>query len=161
MKFIRNATALSKISPILIGMSASIYNPMHATNFEYSEEALTNNIVGVSKDTAVYLDSFKGNTIGANLYLKYRFNLHYNNWKTETLFTSNVDEIINHDDFQSMVQIGNESITFILEKIESEPSTLVWALNIITGVKISNDSTITVKEACKKWVNWGKRNNLI
>ncbi len=60
-----------------------------------------------------------------------------------------------------MIEIGKESLPIVLNKLKDEPSTLVWAMNIITGHKISNDDTITIKEACKKWVKWGQSNEII
>ncbi len=161
MRLLRNLSAAKNIGTILIGVAPSIYTPLHATSFEYSEDVVVNKFVNISKGTAQYLDGLSRNTLGSNLYLKYRFDIHYKKWITETQFMSNISSIINHSDFQSMIQIGNESLPIILEKIDMEPSTLVWALNIITGVKITNDNTITVSEACRKWVKWGRANNIL
>lgn len=161
MKLIRDASNIKKLGTIFVGVSSSLYAPQLSTSFEYSEDVVFNKQVNISHQTAEYLDSFKKNTLGSNFYLKYRFEIHYQNWKKKTQLFSSISRIIDNADFQSMVEIGKESIGIILEKIEEEPSTLVWAMNIITESRISKNPTITITDACKLWVKWGKENNIL
>ena len=81
-----------------------------------------------------------------------RFNALYDSWREKTLFMSSASDIINNPAFREIVEMGMAAVPYIVSKIEREPSTLVWALNMIYGVKISNRPGVTVKEACKLWV---------
>ena len=57
----------------------------------------------------------------------------YNSWRKKTRFISSIDGIIEQQDFQAIVSMGSRAVPFIGETIEVEPSTLVWALNLIYG----------------------------
>ena len=66
--------------------------------------------------------------------------------------------IVEDENFQGILNLGELTIPLILNKIEKEPSQLVWALNIITKKKISNKSMISISDSCKLWVKYGKQN---
>jgi len=72
-------------------------------------------------------------------------------WKEQTRFLSSTTKIIENEFFQKILAMGKEAIPFILDDIEKSPSTLVWALNIINGYKISEED-ITIEEACRMWL---------
>jgi hypothetical protein len=74
------------------------------------------------------------------------------------MFLSNPKAIIEDLNFQGILNLGEQAVPLILSKIEVEPSQLVWALNIITKKKISNNSTISISDSCKRWVKFGKQN---
>ena len=78
-------------------------------------------------------------------------------WKNETRFLSSVNDIINQRDFQAIVSMGAQAVPFIGQSIETQPSTLVWALNMIFKGKISEKKDLTITEACKLWVKELKR----
>ena len=87
---------------------------------------------------------------------KFRFQNHLINWQNKTMFLSSTKEIIENKDFQAIVAMGYTAVPYILESIENEPSTLVWALNFIYNRKISNNPNTTISEACKLWTKWYK-----
>ena len=66
--------------------------------------------------------------------------------------------IIEDINFQSILSLGEQVVPLILNNIEIEPSQLVWALNIITGRKISNNPTISITDSCKRWIKYSKQN---
>ena len=68
------------------------------------------------------------------------------------MFQSSASSIISDPDFQAIVSMGQYAVPFIKEEIANEPSTLVWALNLIYGRRISNNPNLTIKEACKLWI---------
>lgn len=90
--------------------------------------------------------------------VQYKFSELYNKWYANTMFYSNPKMIIEDENFQGIISLGEQVIPSILIKIEEEPSQLVWALNIITKRKISKNSMLTISEACKSWVKFGKQN---
>jgi hypothetical protein len=73
-------------------------------------------------------------------------------WKKNTMFYSFSNQIIQDPCFQKIVAMGKNAVPFIIAEIKDNPSTLVWALNIIYNTKISDKPEITIEEACKLWV---------
>jgi hypothetical protein len=89
----------------------------------------------------------------SNIFLqKFRFQNHLMNWQNKTMFLSSTKAIVENEDFQAIVAMGYSAVPYILESIETKPSTLVWALNFIYGHKINNNPNTTISEACKLWV---------
>lgn len=88
----------------------------------------------------------------SNLFLRDRFNILYDQWYKETEYISSIESIICHPCFRSIVSMGVDAVPYILDKIDEEPTPLVWALNMIYKDKISNDPKLTVSGACKLWV---------
>lgn len=88
----------------------------------------------------------------SNIFLqKFRFQNHLINWQNKTMFLSSTKAIVENEDFQAIVAMGYAAVPHILESIEKEPSTLVWALNFIYNRKISNNPNTTISDACKLW----------
>jgi len=78
--------------------------------------------------------------------------LHLMNWKEKTMFLSSTKSIIEDEDFQAIVAMGESAVSYIISEIENNPSTLVWALNLIFNKKITDNPYTTITEACKLWV---------
>lgn len=83
---------------------------------------------------------------------KLMFDALESSWIKETRFLSSVQAIIEQRDFQAIVAMGERAVPFIGQSIETRPSTLVWALNMIFNAKISDKKDLTIEEACKLWV---------
>ena len=81
-----------------------------------------------------------------------RFRILYQSWLNKTAFLSSAKAIVDNDEFKGIVAMGHDVVPFIIDVIDKEPSQLVWALNFIYGVKISNNPNTTIKGACKLWV---------
>ncbi|WP_303180126.1 hypothetical protein [uncultured Butyricimonas sp.] len=97
-----------------------------------------------------YLNSADEN-IYTNMVLKLNFEKYLKAWRYNTMFFSFSDQITKEDNFQKIVSMGKHAVPFILEEIKQNPSSLVWALNIIYNKTISQNN-ITIKEACRLWV---------
>ena len=95
-----------------------------------------------------------------NLLSKFKLMKLISNLETQISYSSSPDIILLDPNFQEIVSLGSEAIPFILEEIEHKPSVLVWSLNLITGRRIS-EKKVSVAEASKLWINWGKRVRLI
>ena len=124
-----------------------------ASTFAYSDIDSHSGILTITSNnrTSEYIKSVDKND-GAFFFNKYRFQSHLTSWQTKTLFLSSTKAIIENDDFQSIVAMGESAIPFIIEEIENKPSTLVWALNLICNRKITNNPNTTISDACKLWV---------
>lgn len=73
-------------------------------------------------------------------------------WIKNTRFLSSVKGIVDQRDFQAIVAMGPKAVPFIGRSIEAQPSTLVWALNLIFKNKISDQPNLSISDACKLWV---------
>jgi hypothetical protein len=113
----------------------------------------------------LYQDSFDPKTFNLDedftkhVFFKAKFEALFNAWEANTMFLSSVSKIIEDDNFQNIVKMGESVVPLIINEIEKEPSTLVWALNLITGKNIQSNQRLTVTEACKKWVKAFKSSN--
>ena len=141
--------------PLLLG----IYTNTSAASTEllFSEsDIIGGNYMNVAKRS---IGSDHAFNLSSKMFLESRFNELYNNWYVNTMFYSNPKMIIEDENFQGIIKLGHQTIPLILSKIENEPSQLVWALNIITKDRISNKKeTLTISDACKRWVKFGKQN---
>lgn len=105
-----------------------------------------------NNQTSNYIKSVDKNDNGYLMH-KFRFQNHLINWQKKTLFLSSTKAIIENEDFQAIVAMGSSAVPYILESIQENPSTLVWALNLIFDRKITNNPDATISEACMLWVN--------
>ena len=119
--------------------------------FAYSDiDAYSNNMIN-SEKTMQYMqlvDARETDYFSA----KFHFQLHLQRWEKKTKLQSSVYRIIGDDDFKAIVSMGEVATPLIIAEIQQRPSTLVWALNFIYGKKISNNSNLTISEACKLWI---------
>lgn len=83
---------------------------------------------------------------------KIRFDNHHAKWQEKTMFMSSVKSIIEDEDFKAIVAMGQTAVPYIVESIETKPSSLVWALNFIYNKKITKKENATISDACKLWV---------
>ncbi len=132
---------------LAVGLMAGAPVGMYAAVDQYSriETVLTNHstsryIAEVNDPSELFMSG------------KLMFDALKSSWRKETRFLSSVKEIIEQRDFQAIVAMGERAIPFIGQSIDTQPSTLVWALNMIFNGKISNKKDLTVTEACKLWV---------
>lgn len=88
---------------------------------------------------------------------KFMFDALELSWRKETRFLSSVKDIVDQRDFQAIVEMGELAVPFIGQSIDAQPSAMVWALNMIFKVKISDKRDLTIAEACKLWVKELKR----
>jgi len=134
--------------PILIGLSTNY--ALAKTELLFSEsKVIKDNYFNIAKATIVAQHEL--NIISAE-FQKIKFEEYYNKWNINTMFYSNPKMIIEDENFQNILNMGEQVIPLIIQKIKTEPSQLVWALNIITKKKISKNSITTIEDACKLWV---------
>lgn len=94
-----------------------------------------------------------------SVYLKDKFANLYKAWLKNTRLQSSVFSIIEDNNFKRIIEMGEKAIPLIIEEIDKNPSTLVWALNIITNTTVSSTQRLTVTEACRRWVKIWKDKN--
>lgn len=138
----------AKLKPITLAVGM-----FSTTQFAYSDMDAYSGILSVASNskTAEHIKSVDKNDY---IYFsqKFRFQYHLINWEKKTMFLSSTKSIIDDEDFQAIVSMGYAAVPYILEEIESKPSVLVWALNLIYNKKITNNPNATITDACKLWV---------
>jgi hypothetical protein len=143
---------INGVKPVAVAglMSFGAMNGVIAYNAidNHSEiETVVNNPV-----IASYVDDLNRDRTFRNLQLKHYFNELLSNWKQNTMFSSSLQHIVNDENFQKIIALKELAVPYILIEIQNQPSTLVWALNMIYGTKISNNPELTITEACKLWI---------
>ena len=152
MNFIKSYNMI----PLLLGLSTNI--SMARTDLLFSESTIINtNYMSFVRSS--YISEYQLKITSLQL-VQFKFSELYKKWYANTMFYSNPKMIIEDENFQGIISLGEQAIPSILIKIEEEPSQLVWALNIITKRKISKNSVLTISEACKSWVKFGKQSNI-
>lgn len=131
---------------IAVGLMASSAN-LYADIDQFSQvnTVLNRNI------TSRYIQEFD-NLSEIAMNERRKFYNYYNSWMEQTQFLSSVSDIIGHQDFQSIIAMGQRAVPYIIEEIKVNPSTLVWALNIIFQRKITDNPKATIDDACRLWV---------
>jgi len=130
--------------------SALAFSPVVFSYGDFNEMSMVNTIT-LNPNTHEYLlDSNENAYMG--IILRNNFETYLSEWKKNTQFYSFSNQIIQDVNFQRIVSMGELAVPLILNEIKNEPSTLIWALNIIYKKKISDKPNMTIEEACKLWV---------
>jgi len=133
------------------------------TEFHFNEKQIKKGLLQMNEDAQSYLsrEKFKEKFDSTyDIMYKYKFNKLLSSWKANISYSSSPETVLNNPNFKEIVKLGKIAIPLILEEIATQPSVLVWALNLITGRRIS-ENNVSVSEASKLWVNWGKLQRLI
>lgn len=139
----------SKMKPLTVALGLTMANSVFS--FNYNDFDINKKIQPLNRVTS---DHFK--EISSNSYIEFTQRILFRNyieqWKINTLFTSNAYQIIEDENFKAIVNMGEIAVPFILEEINQKPSLLVWALNVIYDRKVTDRANVTIEEACKLWV---------
>ncbi len=128
------------------------------TDFIFNEDSLALKKIESDTSLAQYLKIESNRRVEDSLgtYLQFKVEELKNQLDKDTGVLSDISEIVGNKNFKLIVALGDTAIPVIINDLKSRPSTLVWALNFITGRKISNKS-ISIAEASKLWISWGEK----
>jgi hypothetical protein len=85
-----------------------------------------------------------------------RFEVLFQQWKQETLFSSSGSEITNHPAYQAIIELGPSVVPFILIKLQEDPQQLFYALFKITGENPVKPKHVGMLSKMKEdWLEWG------
>jgi len=133
------------------------------TEIVFNEDEISNKLLKDNGKTFDYLLSkqYKNrNENSRDIYMKRKLFELRSLIEREKPFNSSITQILDNEHFKAIVKFGPDIIPMILEELRFNSDYLVWAMNLITGRKIS-DQKISLTEAAKLWVNWGRLNNYI
>jgi len=142
---------ISGLKPVTIAAGLLIGNAFNALAYNDIDSFSNLNSIISNEYTSNHFKEVNANSYN-DLVLRANFERHLLNWQKQTKILSSTKSIIQHPDFQAIVEMGVKVTPFIILEIEKKPSMLVWALNLIYNQKISNNQDIKIQEACKLWV---------
>jgi len=86
----------------------------------------------------------------------------FQQWKKETLMSSDGDEIIRHPAYRQIIGLGKQVVPFILIKLQEDAQHLFHALFKITGENpIQPSHAGQLGKMTTDWLNWGKKNGYL
>jgi len=138
----------NKLKPLTIAVG--IFSTPAA--FAYSDIDSYSGITSISNNRTLHYIQDVDNNDNRFWTHRFIFDLYLMNWKEKTMFLSSTKSIIEDEGFQAIVAMGESAVPYIISEIENNPSTLVWALNLIFNKKITDNPDTTITEACKLWV---------
>lgn len=133
------------------------------TEIVFNEDEVSKNLLKGTEFTFDYLINkrYKDVNESANdIYLKRKLSELVFMLEKDSQFSSSISDILDNQYFQRIVSYGNDIIPTILEELKFNRTYLVWAMNLITGMKISS-KRISLSEAARLWIIWGLANNYI
>ncbi len=141
---LKTLSGLTPITIVSVAIAPALLSP------ETKQNSAVANLVE-NHDTQQYVqETDKSNTIDFTQKLYFQSLL--KRWRRETMFLSSTYQIVKHPCFRSIIDMGEQAIPYIIEDLKAAPSTLVWALNEITGERVSHNPNMTIKDVCKRWV---------
>jgi len=140
-----------------------IQAPIDKTEFRFNESQVKKGLLKMNNSVLDYFTREKFNDKYDNAYnllSKIKLKEFIVSLNNETTYSSSPDDVLQNLNFKEIVKLGKDAIPFILEEIQNKPSSLIWALNLITGRRIT-EKKVSVEEASRLWINWGKQIKLI
>ena len=126
------------------------------TNIELESPGLNKNIPNQNLRNNFFL----GQDLLGKAYVVEKFSELYRAWEKNTMFSSSIYDIVEDINFKRIVEMGNDALPLIFQEIEKKPSTLVWAINQITGLTLKSNRRLTISESCKAWIKLRKQGKI-
>jgi len=89
-----------------------------------------------------------------------RFSKLAKQWEDDTAFTSALDEIVIHQDYQEIIGMGPQALPFVLRRVKADPARWFWALRAIVGHDVAAGAR-DADTAADLWIAWGRDNGYL
>jgi hypothetical protein len=84
-----------------------------------------------------------------------QFQRHALRWREETEFLSSLAEILNHADYQAIIQLGPAALPLIFDELQQRPDHWFGALEAITGENpIPVEARGDLEQMTAAWLKW-------
>lgn len=91
--------------------------------------------------------------------LEQQFELLKSNWKRETTFLSDVDEIMDSPSYRAIVELGEDVIPLILKSLQEKPDFWFGALERLTNTDpVAPASYGNIIQMADDWIAWAQAN---
>lgn len=84
---------------------------------------------------------------------RFRFERDYALWQSDTALMSSLSDMVIHEAYQRIIDLGPAGVPFIIERLRESPDHLIWALTAIVGKDVAA-GTDTIPLAARRWVEW-------
>lgn len=89
--------------------------------------------------------------------LQEKFNRLHKAWNKETMMTSSMHKIIENQNYQEIIKMGEVVLPFIFKSLQAEPDHWFHALREITGDNpINPEDAGRLHKMTESWLNWAK-----
>lgn len=86
------------------------------------------------------------------------FELYKTVWKEETMLSSNLEEIVSHPAYKTIIRFGHSVVPLILKDLEDSGGHWFSALKAITGIDVvPPDVRGDIRKSRELWLEWGRR----
>ena len=89
------------------------------------------------------------------------FNKRAERWRIDTSFQSSLAAKFLHEDYQTIMAMGEPVIPLILERLKTRHEEWFWALKHLAKGKDAAKQADNPTDAAKAWLRWGKRKGYI
>jgi hypothetical protein len=93
--------------------------------------------------------------------LEREFNQRAERWKKQTSMHSSLTTKFMHEDYQSIMAMGEQVIPLILRRLQKAPDHWFWALKHLARGEDAARDTRTMSEATEAWLKWGREKRYI
>lgn len=85
----------------------------------------------------------------------YQFYNAYKNWREETMYSSDLNDVTESEYFAQIVAMGSAALPYIFRELQTEASTIFLAAAAILGRDpIGADRYDTIGEIRQAWITW-------
>lgn len=139
----------------------SFFSP--SINDKYRPSAVSTESMIVRQSIANTHNNFIGHSIFADSWYKSqvqkKFNLYSSVWKTETMFSSSIDDIVNNAAYRSIIELGKDAVPFIIDDLKVTNAHWFYALEALTSVNpIKPENRGNVPLMKEDWIEWSNQN---
>ena len=86
------------------------------------------------------------------------FELLADEWERDRPRGADIEQMTKHPAYQSIIEMGEPAVPWLLQRLAEKPSHWFVALNAITGARpVPPESRGRIKEMTQAWLNWGRQ----
>ncbi|MDP2807881.1 MAG: hypothetical protein Q8O74_07080 [bacterium] len=135
-------------------MTYTQYSPIMESSFK--SQAIGNEAAHIKQRGIQAQENYLGKSyyVTGSL-VKIHFERLKNIWLDDILFTSNMDEIVNHPAYLAVISFGHEILPFIIEDLKTSDHLWFRALEAITGINpIKKENIGNMRKMREDWLVW-------
>lgn len=81
-------------------------------------------------------------------------------WENETALAAFASQKADHWAYQRIIELGEDALPLVIDRLEREPNHWFWALRAIVGTDVAVGER-TVEGARVKWLKWAREQRLL
>jgi hypothetical protein len=94
--------------------------------------------------------------------IEQRFNQLKKQWKSETVTSSNMTEIVTNQHYQEIIKMGDDVLPILFKQLIEAPDHYFWALRVITETDPTNPKDAgKLQKMANSWLKWASDNDYL